>query len=118
MGELDAYLTQQLSRLKKSREDLLTRRLKLQKELDAVDREIDAIYAYASVKAGAKPANKRQRIIELLQKNASGLSRREFLEAFGAKGSGASEHSVSNALAALKKQGRIRKIGRKYLPTD
>lgn len=60
-----------------------------------------------SASSGKRRAGVRQQVLKSVQDSPRGLSRADVLEKLGAKGDKSAEQSVSNALAALKKNKSI-----------
>lgn len=57
--------------------------------------------------SGKRRTGIRQEVLAVVQQSADGISRADILEKLDAKGDKSAEQSVSNALAALKKQNTI-----------
>ena len=57
---------------------------------------------------------KREAIRDLIAQHSAGLTRAELLTAMQASGDKSAEQSISNALSALKKAGRVTQEGRTY----
>jgi Fe2+ or Zn2+ uptake regulation protein len=111
----DALIAKERARLNERREDIIIRRKELDEQLAVVDREIEAINAYETVKTGAAGkkapgtrSGRRNNIIELLESHPPGMTRGEILETMNIKGDKSGEQSVSNALKQLKKLGKIK----------
>jgi hypothetical protein len=95
----------------------------LQLQLSKIDRQFAAVLAYEQALAGklAVPAlSKRQQagksvgrgkkqaeVLRVVEQRPGGITRGELIDAIGAKGSKSGAQSVSNALTALKKVGKI-----------
>ena len=121
--ELDAAITRQRERLTKTRNDVQGKIAKLQGHLAEIDRSFAAVLAYEQTLAGKLPVpalSKRQRsakpagrgekqgeVLRVIEQQPSGMTRGEVIAAIGVKGSKSGAQSVSNALTALKKAGRI-----------
>jgi len=132
-GNFSDYITRERDRLHAEREAVFTQQEELQKKLDEINREFQAIEAYESAKTGkaARPTSgrgsrgpqrgrrgsKREGIMQAIREAASGLSRGELLEKLGLKGNKSGEMSVSNALTALTKSSQVRRDGGKYHAT-
>src|SRR4051812_24892339 len=119
----ETMVQKERERLTKARENALDRLEKVNEEIAAIDREFEAIEAYERIKMGkvqkgggpreagrqrARKGSRQQELLELIERNPDGLSRREILEQLGLKGDKKSEASVSNALNNMKKAGRLR----------
>ena len=121
--ELDAAITRQRERLTKTRNDVEGKIAKLQGHLAEIDRQFAAVLAYEQTLAGklpdptvskrrrsAKPARrgeKQAQVLRVIGQQAGGMTRGEVIDALGVKGSKSGAQSVSNALTALKKAGKI-----------
>lgn len=101
------------------------KRQEADREIAQLEAQLTAIAAYdAALKGtsvGDKPraargrrGEKREAICDLLAQHADGLTRRELLTAMEAHGDKAAEQSISNALSALKKTGRVIQEGKAY----
>lgn len=122
----EAFVEKERTRLGKRREELLAKQTELQQQLDNIDRELAAITAYADVKAGKVPASssaprkprapstgrkgsKREAVLEIIRANPSGIAPKTIIEQLGAD-----DHTVHNALNALKKQNLVVSENRMY----
>jgi hypothetical protein len=65
-------------------------------------------------KPRGRRGEKREAIRDLISQHPDGLTRSELLTAMEAHGNKAAEQSISNALSALKKTGRVTQEGRRY----
>ena len=106
------------------------RRLVEQARDDALKRARDAIaelnelgYAYrltgGPVKATSgspRRSGMRQAIVDIVNENPNGITRGQIIEQLAKDGDEPAGQSVSNALGALKKQGRITADGGRYRP--
>lgn len=123
----EGFVEKERARLTKARETLLTKQTELQDQIDNIDREMRAIDAYTSTKAGKLPTRsstsggkgrrggKREELLALIKDTPGGASRGDLLERLQLKGDKAGEQSVSNALSALKRAGTLKTNGSKYL---
>src|SRR3954464_13845996 len=117
-------------RLTKAREDALARRKQIDDEIEAIDREFEAIKAYERIKtqktqkggaASKKPGQRarrgerQQEVLDLIGQHPDGLTRAEILAELGAKGDKKAEASISSALNNLKKSGRLGSEGKRYI---
>src|ERR1051325_2506637 len=130
------YIERERDRLHAEREAVLQQQRDLDKRLDEIDRELQAVDAYEATKTGRPVAtrgrgqgqrasrgaggqrvrrgSKREELLRVLGEG-NGLTRGEILERMGLKGDKSGEMSVSNALTALTKSNQIRRgEGRKY----
>jgi hypothetical protein len=127
MSDFQELINKERDRLTKQREDALSRRAKIDDELGSIDRELAAIAAYeaarsaktAKRKAGGRAARGtvQTSVLEIIQKVPQGISRGDILATMGTSATKPSEQSISNALSALKKAGRITSKDGKYLAT-
>lgn len=113
MEKFSEFVEKERARLNDARDKLLEQRAEIDAKIAEVDVEMNAVLAYERAKTG-KPAPKRSGrrgirsdVLSLVAKNPTGIKRAAILEAMSAKGDKAKETSISNALAALKKQGHI-----------
>lgn len=121
--------------VKSERDSLTIRQLTLLNERDAVnealaavDREFAAVAAYEAVKTGkaiketlapravrVRRGSRREEVLTLLGLSPAGMTRAKLLVDLGVKGNIADEMSVSNALTALQKVGKVeRRDGRRW----
>jgi len=133
------FIKKERTRLDKARKDALANKAAVDKEIDAIERELTALDAYQKAKgtsarrapgkrgpakrgpakarrATGRRGEKRQAVLNLIQKNPVGLSRGEILVQMGVKGNRSAEQSVSNALSALKKSEKVNSREGKYVP--
>jgi hypothetical protein len=110
-------------RLTKERSGIETKIGELQSQLAEIDHKLGAIDAYEKALTGKLPAGavprrrqgakraghgeKQAQVLKLVEAAAEGVVRGELTEKLGVKGSKVGEQSVSNALNALKKAGKI-----------
>ena len=94
-------------------------------EIAQLEAEVAAIAAYDAARKGTKAATepraprgrrgeKRQAILDLVAQHPDGMTRHELIDQMNAHGDKAAEQSISNALSALKKVGRVTQEGRTY----
>ena len=131
-------------RLNREREEIVNQQKDLENKLTEINHEFAAIDAYEaaktvkaatprrqqpslrksgapikqlSVDTGASPqtGTRREAILQVIEKNPSGLSRGEILERIGLKGNKSAQKSVSNALTALIKSNRVLRREGKYM---
>jgi len=129
MIDFAQYMDQERARIYGERDALLERKIEIETQLTQLDRDMQAIDAYAAAKAGKipaahrphqnqrRPGSRRSAIVDALrQVPLEGLARGELLETIGVKGDKSGEMAVSNALTALIKNGTLaRNEGRKYV---
>ena len=121
--DMDAAIARQRERLTKKRNDLQGKIVELQAQLAEIDRQFAAVLAYEKTLAGelpdpavpkrlrsAKPARrgeKQGQVLAVIGGQAGGMTRGEVIDALGVTGSKSGAQSISNALTALKKAGKI-----------
>lgn len=119
----DHYLNKVREQVTKQREEILARRAKIDEELANVDATLNRIAAYFDPPATREPAPARKpraatgtrkprtagvrdNVLAEIAKHQEGISRKDLLTAMGATDK-AAEQSISNAVSALKKDGKI-----------
>ncbi|MEQ9153168.1 MAG: hypothetical protein RLO06_16950 [Parvibaculum sp.] len=119
----ETFVAKERDRLAKARAKILGQQAELQQQLAAIETEMRAVDAYEAVKSGkAAPATGtktrksgtrrsgiRDEILGIVSSAAGGITRGELLEKKGIieRDDKAGAQSVSNALAALKKAGKL-----------
>jgi hypothetical protein len=117
-------------RLTKERSHIETKMSELQSQLGEVDRKLAAIDAYEKALAGKLPATamprrrpgakraghgeKQAQVLRLVEAVPKGVTRAELIASVGVKGNKSGEQSISNALNALNKAGKIRSTDGKW----
>jgi hypothetical protein len=115
-----ARMTKELATITSQLEELAARRAAAERELAALDAYEAARLGKAPTKRSAK-GNRQPRgsvqttVLEIIQKIPAGISRGDIIATVGSTGSKASEQSISSALSALKKAGRITSKDGKYV---
>jgi hypothetical protein len=119
----DAFMQRAKEQLTKQREEVEARRAAIDEELAVIDGKLDRIESYfnphpATVEPKAKKprvstgtrkprkAGVREAVLAKIAENKDGISRKDLLTAMGATDK-AAEQSISNAVAALTKEGKI-----------
>lgn len=130
MIDFAEYMDQERARIHGEREALLAQKSDIEEALAQLNRDIQAIDAYAAAKAGkvsakrvrgtptngARPGSRRGAIIATLTANPQGLGRGELLQKLDVKGNKSGEMAVSNALTSLIKSNTLtRNEDRKYV---
>ena len=128
-GNFPEFISRERDRLRAEREQIFSQQKELQRRLEAVNREFDAIGAYETAKTGkaarqaparrqprVRRGSRREALLEIIRQS-DGLSRGEILERMGLKGDKSGEMSVSNALTALTKSNQVRREDGKYRAT-
>ncbi len=94
--------------------DILAKEMEtIKTAMAGLDKELRAISAYERAKNGAVTTTAKRRtgirseVKALIGDNANGIDRAQILEQLNAKGNKSAEQSVSNALGALKKAGKV-----------
>ena len=126
------YIRRERDRLNAEREAIFTQQQQLERKLDELNRESQAIDAYEAAKSGkarvrqtsrgraggtrrARRGSRREELLNVIRQG-NGLTRGEILERMGLKGDKSGEMSVSNALTALTKNNQVRRNDeRKYV---
>src|SRR6185369_8137993 len=96
-GNFPEFISRERDRLRAERKQVFNQQEELQRRLDAVNREFDAIEAYETAKTGkaarqapagrqarARRGSRRETLLELIRQS-DGLSRGELLERMGLK---------------------------------
>ena len=121
------FVAREHDRLSAERKALVTQQRELQAKLAGIDREFQAINAYAAAKTGkavrqtrsdttrstTRRGSKREDLLRVIGEG-NGLSRGEIIQKMGLKGDKSGEMSISNALTALTKGNQVRREGGKY----
>lgn len=120
----DAYMMKAKEGLEKQREDVLAKRATFDEELAAIDAKLSRIESYFNPtkppeppknaripRPGSGPRKPRQSgvrdgVLAEIAKHKDGIKRGDLLTAMGATEKSA-EQSISNAVSALKKDGKI-----------
>jgi hypothetical protein len=117
-----AFIAQERTRLQDAIKAAKAKRQQAEHEIEQLESELTAIAAYdAARKKTTKPraargrrGEKREAIRSLIAEHRDGLTRAQLLTAMEAHGDKAAEQSISNALAALKKAGRVTQEGKTH----
>ena len=121
------FVAREHDRLSAERKALVTQQRELQAKLAGIDREFQAINAYAAAKTGkavrqtrsdttrstTRRGSKRDDLLRVIGEG-NGLTRGEILQKMGLKGDKSGEMSISNALTALTKGNQVKREGGKY----
>lgn len=120
----ETFIEQERERLNKAREDALAARKEADDKLSAITTELEAIAAYEATKKGKKPrqttlpldghkqrkpreTGKRIEVLNLVQTFPDGATSSELQDRLGIKGDKRAVTSLTNALSALKRDGKI-----------
>lgn len=120
-----SMMTQERTRIHDAIKAARAKRQEADREIAQLEAQLAAIAAYDAALKGKgisteqrKPrgrrGEKREAIRELIAQHPDGLTRSELLTAMEAHGDKAAEQSISNALSALKRAGRITQEGKAY----
>jgi hypothetical protein len=117
-----SFIAEERARLQDAIKAAKAKRQEAQREIEQLEIELTAIAAYdAARKKTTKPraargrrGEKREAIRSLIAEHPDGLTRAQLLTAMEAHGDKGAEQSISNALAALKKAGRLTQEGKTY----
>ena len=111
----EQFIKKERARLTKSREDALAKRAEIDASIAAIDTELAAIDAYEAAKlgkplrgrkGGTRRSGRRQEVLAAIKKHPQGISPAALKESLGATDKSA-QQSVSNALAALKRNKQV-----------
>ncbi|WP_421993975.1 hypothetical protein [Roseococcus sp.] len=118
----DAFMMKAQDGLMRQREEVMARRATIDEELAAIDGKLERIENYfnpgkaAAAKApraarkasgtGTRRTGVRDDVLAAIKKRPDGISRQDLLKAMDATEK-SHEQSISNAVAALKKEGKI-----------
>jgi hypothetical protein len=128
----DQFVQRERDRFHVEREAIFNQQQELEKSLDEVNRQLQAIDAYEAARSGkqapsrgrtqtgarrASGGRRGSRREELLQviTEGNGLTRGQILQKMGLKGNKSGEMSVSNALTALTKSNQVARRDGKYV---
>ena len=120
-----SLMAQERTRIHDAIKAARAKRQEADREIAQLEAQLAAITAYDAALKGKgigteqrKPrgrrGEKREAIRDLIAQHPDGLTRSELLTAMESHGDKAAEQSISNALAALKKAGRIMQEGKAY----
>lgn len=111
----EQFIKKERDRLTKSREDALAKRAEIDASIVAIDTELGAIDAYEAAKLGKKPGGRksgtrrtgrRDEVLAAVGKHQGGVTRGELIASLGATDA-SDQGSITNALAALKRTGKL-----------
>jgi hypothetical protein len=118
LDEIKKLEQQKQQLLKKAKADAITRAEAAIKDLNELGFAFQLVEAGTSTGGGSKPKRPRrtgirQQLLKLIKSKPKGMARRDLLNALDAHDK-SGQQSVSNALAALKKQNAITASGGVY----
>jgi hypothetical protein len=117
--DFSTYVQSEREKLTQRRGKALDEMKRWKGVLEDLDKEFAAINAYEAAKTGkaigrvgsaaprARRSGQREAIMRMLRTTPSGMTRGELLAACGVKGDKAGEGSISNALSALQRSGKV-----------
>ena len=111
--DLQKALREERTKLHAELEELDKQKAQIDDKISLVRGELKAIDAYELAKTGKKKtvgkrnAGIRQQLVDTIKASPQGLRRAEILEQINPEKDKTIEHSVSNALSALKRQGKL-----------
>jgi hypothetical protein len=121
--DMTTIVSEQRERLNKERSAIETKMSELRSQFGQIDHKLAALDAYDNALNGKLPAKavpkrrqdgkragrgeKQAQVLKLVEAAAGGVVRGDLIAKLGVKGNKAGEQSVSNALTALKKAGKI-----------
>jgi hypothetical protein len=121
--DMTTIVARERERLGKERGGIETKMGELQSQFDEIDRKLAALDAYEKALTGKAPirmmpsqrqggkrsghGEKQAQVLKLVEAAAEGVARGDLIAKLGVKGNKSGEQSVSNALNALKKAGKI-----------
>ena len=120
-----SLMAEERTRIQGAIKEAKAKRQEAEREIAQLEAQNAAILAYdAALKGKATPkepsaprgrrGEKREAIRDLIAQHPDGMTRADVLTAMNAHGDKAAEQSISNALAALKKAGRLTQEGKTY----
>jgi hypothetical protein len=123
--DFSTFIEQERERIKEAIKAAKAKRQEAEAELERLDAQASAIAAYEAALKGKRVASptsaprtpwgeKRGAILALIAEHPDGMTRAEIIDALQARGDKSAEQSISNALAALKKTGRLTQQGKQY----
>jgi hypothetical protein len=123
------FIGQERERIKEAIKAAKHKRQEAENEISQLEAQAAAVTAYDAALKGKKlsPApraprgpkgEKRTGLLALIAERPDGMTRAELLTAMNAHGDKAAEQSISNALSALKRTGRVTQEGKKYLARE
>jgi hypothetical protein len=102
------FIEKERARLKEKMKTLNVERKRIDGAIAEIEKEMEAIAAYEAAKKGSskRKGSRRAEVLEVIRKS-EGSTRAGVIESLGLKGNKSGEQSISNALAALKKAGKV-----------
>jgi hypothetical protein len=129
--DMTSVVAAERERLTKERSGIESKMGELQSQLAEVDHKLSALDAYEKALNGKLPGKampkrrqngmragrgeKQAQVLKLIEAATEGVVRGDLIAKLGVKGNKAGEQSVSNALNALKKSGKIDSTDGKWL---
>jgi hypothetical protein len=120
------FIEQERERIKEAMRAARAKRQEAEAELERLDAQSGAIAAYEAALKGKKVSSptgapraswgeKRSALLTLIGEHPDGMTRAEIIDAMQAHGDQSASQSISNALAALKKQNKLTQDGKRYV---
>lgn len=116
MADFASMIGKERERITKLKEEAHGRRKTIDDEIAGYDHELKRFDAYENfgktkqstrTGTGTRRGSRQDGIIELLTANTDGMTRGELLEKMGVTGDKTAGQSISNALANMKKAGKL-----------
>lgn len=113
MADFKALMEKEAERLNEAIREAEKRRDIIDEEIAGYQREKKALIAYhnaltpSAKRSTGKRASRQDGVMSLLKDHTTGLKRADILDKLSLKGNKTGEQSISNALANLKKAGKI-----------
>lgn len=117
MSDFTQMIEQERKRISVEIKKLTEQKDGIDKQLEELHRELEAITVYERAKEGkiqlSSPARRKRgksrkaEVLKLIAGSQKGLARGDIIEQLGVKGDKSAEQGISNALASLKKEGKV-----------
>lgn len=120
------FIDQERTRIKEAIKGAKAKRQEAENEIAQLEAEVAAIAAYDDARRGKKVSaepraprgpkgQKREALLALIAEHPDGMTRGEIIDAMNVHGDKSASQSISNTLAALKKDGRLTQEGKRYV---
>jgi hypothetical protein len=117
-----SFIDEERTRIKEAIKAAKVKRQEAEDEISQLEAQGAAITAYDAALKGKTPraprgpkGEKRGALLTLIAEHPDGMTRGEIIKAQHAHGDKSASQSISNSLAALKKDGRVTQEGKKYI---
>lgn len=118
-------MLEERDRLQEAIKGIKAKQREAEREIAQLEAQLSAIAVYEAALKGTgtvkevvgrrgRSGGKREELLKLIAERPEGLTRAEVIAAMQAQGDKAATQSISNALAALKKAGRVVQEGKVY----